>query len=92
MNELDKTLTDLKNHLDNLPLINEFLRVKDIFEKDEELIQMRQNIARLANDGKKEEHQALLDIYNSHPIVINYNLLRDDVLSLLNEIKDILES
>lgn len=91
MNELENTLQELKDRLDQLPLINEFLRVKEIYEKDAELVEMRENIARLASEGKKEEHQALLDIYNSHPIVVNYNLLREDVGNLLNEIKEILE-
>ena len=51
---------------------------------------MRDEIARLTNENKLEERDALLSIYNSHPIVSNYELARQEVINLLNQIKDIL--
>ena len=51
---------------------------------------MRKDIARLTSEGKNKEHDALIDIYNSHPIVVNYQQAREEVISLLNEIKNIL--
>ena len=42
------------------------------------------------SEGKNEEHDALLAIYNFHPIVVNYQQVREEVISLLKQIKDIL--
>ena len=90
MNNVESTLQELKKELDKLPLVNEFLNLKEVMEKDEELVNMRQEIARLKSEGKEEERQALLEIYNSHPIVTNYEQMRSEGASLLNQIKEIL--
>lgn len=90
MNDVDKALLALKDELDKSEIIQEYLSLKSVYEKDEELKKMREDIARLANEGKKEEHDALLEIYNSHPIVINYEQAREEVQALLEQIKDIL--
>ena len=90
MDKVDQALNELKEELDNSPIIQEYLRLKEVLENDEELKAMRQEIARLTNEGKEEEKEALLAIYNSHPVVNNYSEAREEVISLLREIKDIL--
>ena len=90
MNDLDKALSELKTELDNSSIIQEYLKLKSVIENDEELKKMRSEIARLTNENKKEEHDALLGIYNSHPIVVNYMTAREEVVSLLSQIKDVL--
>ena len=89
-NELELSLERLKNELDNSSIIQEYLSLKQVLENDEELKKMRDEIARLANENKLEERDALLVIYNSHPIVTNYEQAREEVINLLNQIKDIL--
>lgn len=90
MSELDEILQKLKEELDNSPVIQEYLRYKYALENKEELKRMRRDIARLTSENKLEKRDALLAIYNSHPIVTNYNLIEEEVKSLLNQIKDIL--
>ena len=90
MNKTDEVLNNLASELYNLPEVKEYLRLKDALEKDEDLKAMRQEIARLTNEGKKEEHNNLLSVYNSHPLVVNYLALREEVIALLRQIKDIL--
>ena len=90
MNKTDEALNHLAEELYSLPEIKEFLRLKEALEKDEELKEMRQEIARLTNEGKKEEHDNLLNVYNSHPLVANYLAMREEAISLLSQIKDIL--
>ena len=90
MNKTDEALEKLASELYSLPEVKEFLRLKDALEKDEELKTMRQEIARLTNEGKKKEHDSLLSVYNSHPLVINYLAMREEVMALLSQIKDIL--
>ena len=88
--ELELSLEKLKKELDNSPIIQEYLSLKEVLENDQELKSMRDEIARLTNENKLEERDALLSIYNSHPIVSNYELARQEVINLLNQIKDIL--
>ena len=90
MNDVDKILEELKSELDNLPEIQEYLSLKKALEENKELKQMRLEIARLQNEGKKEEHDNLLNLYNSHPLVVNYTLAKEEVKNLLLQIKDIL--
>ena len=88
--ELELSLEKLKKELDNSPIIQEYLSLKEVLENDEELKKMREEIARLTSEDKLEEKDALLAIYNSHPIVVNYEQARQEVINLLNQIKDIL--
>ena len=87
---LELSLENLKKELDNSPIIQEYLSLKKIIENDEELKKTREDIARLTNDNKLEERDVLLAIYNAHPIVINYEQAREEVINLLTQIKDIL--
>ena len=90
MNEFDEALSALKKELDNNDIVQEYLRLKEIYENDGELKNMRSEIARLASEGKIEQKESLSNIYNSHPVVINYHQAREELVALLKEIKDIL--
>ena len=90
MNKTDEALQKLSEELYKLPEVKEFLQLKEAVEKNAELKAMRLEIARLTNEGKKEEHDNLLSVYNSHPLVVNYLAMRDEVIALLTQIKDIL--
>ena len=90
MNNTDEAIKELATELYALPEVKEFLRLKECLEKDKELKAMRLEIARLTNEGKIEEHNNLLNVYNSHPLVVNYQAMREEIISLLNQIKDIL--
>jgi cell fate (sporulation/competence/biofilm development) regulator YmcA (YheA/YmcA/DUF963 family) len=86
-----KELTDkIATDLNSLPEVKEFLRLKKLMGSDKELANMRSEIARLTSENKEEEKSNLIVIYNSHPIVNNYNVVREEVLSILQTIKDIL--
>ena len=88
--DLEQSLEQLKSELDSSSVVMEYLSLKDVLEKNEELKRMRDEIARLTSENKIEERDALLTIYNSHPIVTNYEQAREEVVNLLNQIKNIL--
>lgn len=90
MNKTDEALEKLAKELYALPEVQEYLVLKENIENDKELKEMRLEIARLTNEGKKEEHDNLLKVYNSHPLVVNYQVAREELYNLLNQIKDIL--
>lgn len=91
---MDKIVQDakkLREEIDNLPTVQEYYHLKSLYEADEELANMRREIARLKNEGKEEERKNLLEIYNSHPLVNNYVLAKQEVESLLLVIKNIID-
>ena len=90
MNKTDEALEKLAKELYSLSEVKEYLELKESVENDKELKEMRLEIARLTNEGKKEEHDNLLSVYNSHPLVVNYQVVREEIYNLLNQIKDIL--
>ena len=88
--ELELSLKELKEELDNSEVVQEYLALKSVLEDNKELKKMRDEIARLTDENKIEERDALLAIYNNHPIVSNYEQVRQELINLLNQIKDIL--
>ena len=81
----------LRKDIDSLPSVKEYYRVKNLYENDKELKAMRKEIARLKNEGKEEERKNLLDVYNKHPLVNNYEVAKQEVISILSVIKNIID-
>lgn len=90
MDKIIEEAKSLRNDIDSLPEIQEYYRLRDLMENDKELSRLRIEIARLANEGKVEERKNLLEIYNSHPLVNNYNIAMEEAKSILRTIKDII--
>lgn len=90
MDKLIKEAKELREDIDSLNEVQEYYRLKKLYENDEELKQMRLEIARLKQQGKEEERNNLLAIYNSHPLVNNYELAKAEVESILLAIKNII--
>ena len=91
MDELISKAKELRNDIDNLLEVKEYYRLAYLYENDKELERLRKEIARLASLKKYEERDALLKIYNEHPLVNNYNLAKEELVILLNTIKDIIQ-
>ena len=91
MDEILTKAKEIREEVDKLPQVKEYYRLKELYEKDDELKRLRGEIARLASEGKNKQRKALLEIYNSHPLVSNYNQAKEEVIILLNEIKNILD-
>ncbi len=90
MDKIIEEAKSLRKDIDSLPEIQEYYRLRELMEKDEELTRLRKEIARLAQEGKLEERKNLLEIYNSHPLVNNYNIAMEEAKSILRAIKDII--
>ena len=90
MDKIVEEAKSLRNDIDSLPEIQEYYHLRDLMENDKELSRLRIEIARLANEGKTEERKNLLAIYNSHPLVNNYNIAMEEAKSILRTIKDII--
>lgn len=90
MDKVIEKAKELSKEIQNTPEVKEYLRLKELFESDQELATMRQDIARLASENKLIERDNLLKIYNSHPLVSNYEAAKESVNQLLNTIKQFL--
>lgn len=90
MDKVIESAKALREEIDNLPEMKEYKLLKKLYEDNDELKEMRQNIAKLEQEGKSEEKKNLIAIYESHPIVNNFNLAKEEIKSILETIKDIL--
>ena len=91
---MDKIIDEaksLRRDIDNLPEVIEYQRLKKLYESDEELARTRKDIARLKASGKEEERKNLLKIYESHPLVNNYEVAKQEVMDILLVIKNIIQ-
>ena len=91
MDEILKTAESLREDVDNLPEIKEYYKLKKLMEEDKELQEMRKQIARLTSEGKTEEKKNLIEIYNKHPLVNNYNIAKEEAINILRELKETIE-
>ena len=91
MDKLIEEAKSLREDIDSLPEIKEYYRLKEIYENDHSLKEMRENIARLKSEGKEEERNNLLAIYNSHPLVNNYMVAKEEAEHILLVIKNIIQ-
>ena len=91
MDKIIEKAKSLREDIDNLPEVKEYYRLKELYENDLELKKMRVDIARLKNEGKEEERNNLLHIYNSHPLVVNYEAAKEEVKHILLALKDIIQ-
>ena len=90
MDKIIEEALSLRKEINELPEIKEYLRLKELYENDESLKEMRYNIAKLKSEGKEEERKNLLDLYNKHPLVNNYEIAKQEAIDILNTIKNII--
>ena len=91
MDEIIEAAKQIREDIDSLPIVQEYYRLKDLYENDKELEELRRESARLTNEGKEEEKKNLLHIYENHPLVNNYNIAKEQVQELLLSIKEIID-
>lgn len=91
MDKIIEQAKSLRKDIDNLPEVIEYQRLKKLYESDEELARMRKDITRLKASGKEEERKNLLKIYESHPLVNNYEVAKKEVMDILLVIKNIIQ-
>ena len=61
-----------ENFLNNLWDGNIFPQEELLNTKNEEINNLKNEICRLEKQGKKEEKNNLLSIFNSHPLIVNF--------------------
>ncbi len=88
MDKVIELTNELKEEITLLPEYKEFIKIKELLQKSKEL----QEIQAKLNDKKitQVEKEKLEKEYKNHPLVINYITSRDELISILNNVKNIL--
>ena len=86
MNRAIELTYELKKELGSLPLFQEYKRIKNLVDNSEELKELKREIAKSSKDQK----DTLLKQYNSHPLVVNYKELENEVSEYLLQICEII--
>lgn len=89
MSDSIKLAKELKGEILKEPLIEEYFRVKNLLDSDVEINLLKKEIALAKIHNYNKLHQDLLSRYNNHPLVVNYNVLKEEVNEFLLEISKI---
>lgn len=90
MSRVIELAKEIREELEDLPEFKEYMSLKGLIENDDQLASMRKEMVRLEAEGKLEEKKNLNEIYESNPLVCNFNSAKEEVTSILESIKEIL--
>ena len=102
MSDFDKALRELKDELLNEQCVKEYFYYKSLVENDETIKKLDEDVrfhqkemCRNKNNNElyfkeKAIYEELKNKLDSHPILANYQIAKDEVFSLLVDIKNIL--
>ena len=89
MDKIIAKANELKSSLNETKEFKEYLRLKALYEDNEEIKSLR--IQMMKAKDNKELLDKLTKEYNSHPLVVNYESALKEVESILRVVKDIIE-
>jgi len=103
MNNFETKLEELKEELFSLEEVKTYFSLKNEIENNAELTYFREQIAHfqrlmtlnidLDEEYKmyKKEYEILLRKYQEHPLIQNFEIVKEDVYRILTEVKEIIE-
>ena len=89
MDKIIEKAIELKASLNETKEFKEYLRLKELYDNNEEVKSLRIQMMKAKND--KDLFNKLQKEYDSHPVVANYLAAQKEVESILGVIKDIIE-
>ena len=90
---MDKVLEkakELRLAIEETPEFKEYIKNKELLENNEDVIELKHNIANLRAKGKLQEASNLEELYNNHPLVNNYEASKEALYQLLKTIESLL--
>ena len=91
---MDKVLEkakELRLAIEETSEYKEYIKNKKLLEKNEDVIELKHNIANLKAAGKVKEASNLETLYNNHPLVCNYEASKEALYQLLKTIESIIK-
>jgi cell fate (sporulation/competence/biofilm development) regulator YmcA (YheA/YmcA/DUF963 family) len=101
--QIKAKIAELSESFFALPLVKEYFAQVDLINADTPLLNLSDEVKKLQrlmtlhiknkdlHQKYKEEYEKKLNEYNSHPYVVNYNYLKNEVENLLLQMKQIIE-
>lgn len=90
MDKIVELSQELKKELDNLPLFQEYKALKKEIDESSEIKSLKKEIVRAKNENRLDDHKMLLEKYNNHPLIVNFNIIEEEVKNYLKQISEIL--
>ena len=103
MDKFEAKLEECRKLLFDEPVVQEYFRLKKIVDADEELHKLDKEIHQHQKrmcvhknepdiyESEKHLYETKLAQFQENPLVQNFEQVREEVFSLLNEIKEVLE-
>lgn len=82
---------EIRDKISELPEAKEYLRLKCIIDNDGEIQRLQKEIVVLQNSDKKAEAKELLDKLNSMPIIINFQIVKEQLAETLRLVSNVLK-
>lgn len=90
MNNIEEVTSLLKKELDDTPLIKEYKSLKEIISNSEEIKELKKQIIRSKNEGRNSDHTFLLEKYNNHPLIVNFENIKSELNEYLKELVSVI--
>lgn len=91
MNNAIGIAEEIRDKISELPEAKEYIRLKEIIDKDEEITRLQKEIISKQNSGETEEAEKLLSRLNSLPIVVNFQQVKEQLAQTLKQVANILK-
>ena len=91
---MDKVLEkakELRLAIEETPEFKEYIKNKELLENSGDVLELKHNIANLKAKGKLVEAKNLEKLYESHPLVNNYEASKEALYQLLKTIESIIK-
>ena len=90
MDKILEKAKELRIAIEETSEYKEYIKNKELLEKNKDVIELKHNIANLRAEGKFIEADRLQVFYNNHPLVVNYEASKEALYQLLKTIESIL--
>ena len=90
MDKILEKAKELRLAIEETSEYKEYIKNKELLENNEDVIELKHNIANLRVEGKLVEADRLQVFYNNHPIVANYEASKEALYQLLKTIESLL--
>ena len=90
MKTIEECAENIKDYLLNLPEIKEYIALKEAYENDPKLNELKKLIVRAKNENRMDDYLKLKKEFDDNPLVNNYLNSKEEVAGILKEISDIL--
>lgn len=91
MDKILEKAKELRLAIEETPEYKEYMKNKELLENNEDVIELKHDIANLRAQGKIKEANNLETFYNNHPLVNNYEVSKEALYQLLKTVESIIK-